>query len=178
MKLKTIIIALTFFLYLPQTVFAHPGRTASDGCHYCRTNCDKWGVPWNERHCHGKGSSPAVNTNPAVTQYETPTVVISPIQTILPTSTPTESPTSTVIPIYSPTPTNTPTPTINRTPINSQTTTVTPTFTSTPTLAIKPTTEMEIRQQSTNVKTKTQNRLGWWRLTPFTTFLGIIFGWK
>lgn len=35
-----------------QAVSAHPGRTAADGCHYCRTNCDKWGVPWNERHCH------------------------------------------------------------------------------------------------------------------------------
>lgn len=32
---------------------AHPGRTAGDGCHYCRTNCDSWGVPWNARHCHG-----------------------------------------------------------------------------------------------------------------------------
>ncbi len=31
---------------------AHPGNTASDGCHYCRTNCDRWGVPWYERHCH------------------------------------------------------------------------------------------------------------------------------
>ena len=37
---------------------AHPGRTASDGCHYCRTNCDKWGVPWNKRHCHGTGLTP------------------------------------------------------------------------------------------------------------------------
>lgn len=33
---------------------AHPGRTANDGCHYCRTNCSQWGVPWNERHCHYK----------------------------------------------------------------------------------------------------------------------------
>lgn len=38
-------------------VSAHPGNTAADGCHYCRTNCDRWGVPWNERHCHGGGSS-------------------------------------------------------------------------------------------------------------------------
>jgi hypothetical protein len=37
---------------LPISVFAHPGRTAADGCHYCRTNCDYWGVPWNKRHCH------------------------------------------------------------------------------------------------------------------------------
>lgn len=33
-------------------VYAHPGRTASDGCHYCRTNCDRWGVPEGQRHCH------------------------------------------------------------------------------------------------------------------------------
>lgn len=39
--------------------YAHPGNTASDGCHYCRTNCDKWGVPWNARHCHGGSSAPA-----------------------------------------------------------------------------------------------------------------------
>ncbi|EGR1699941.1 hypothetical protein HYN73_00735 [Vibrio parahaemolyticus] len=34
------------------TSYSHPGRTASDGCHYCRTNCAKWGVPENQRHCH------------------------------------------------------------------------------------------------------------------------------
>ncbi len=39
------------------SVFAHPGNTASDGCHYCRTNCTSWGVAWNQRHCHGEGSS-------------------------------------------------------------------------------------------------------------------------
>ena len=38
---------------------AHPGNTASDGCHYCRTRCDYWGVPWNERHCHGGSITPA-----------------------------------------------------------------------------------------------------------------------
>jgi len=43
------ILVLTTF----QSVNSHPGRTASDGCHYCRTNCSYWGVPWNERHCHG-----------------------------------------------------------------------------------------------------------------------------
>ena len=33
-------------------VWAHPGRTAADGCHYCRTNCDKWGEVAGARHCH------------------------------------------------------------------------------------------------------------------------------
>ena len=41
---------------------AHPGRTAADGCHYCRTNCDRWNVEANERHCHGGGSSPTSTT--------------------------------------------------------------------------------------------------------------------
>ena len=43
-----------------QFALAHPGRTASDGCHYCRTNCSSWGVPWNERHCHGRASEDPV----------------------------------------------------------------------------------------------------------------------
>lgn len=40
------------------TAMAHPGNTASDGCHFCRTNCDSWGVPWNTRHCHGGYTTP------------------------------------------------------------------------------------------------------------------------
>lgn len=39
---------------------AHPGRTASDGCHYCRTNCSSWGVPQNQRHCHYKADPPSL----------------------------------------------------------------------------------------------------------------------
>jgi len=56
------ILPLTGFLtvlILSQPVFAHPGNTASDGCHYCRTNCDKWGEAWGERHCHGGYTAPA-----------------------------------------------------------------------------------------------------------------------
>ena len=43
---------------------AHPGRTASDGCHYCRTNCDRWNVEANQRHFHGGGASttPTIQT--------------------------------------------------------------------------------------------------------------------
>ena len=48
---KTVITGLV--LIVSTIASAHPGRTASDGCHYCRTNCGSWGVPWNERHCHG-----------------------------------------------------------------------------------------------------------------------------
>jgi len=52
MELKIILLLLlSAFITVAS---AHPGRTASDGCHYCRTNCGSWGVPWNERHCHGR----------------------------------------------------------------------------------------------------------------------------
>ena len=55
MKKFLIIALMSFIIGLP--VWAHPGSTASDGCHYCRTNCDKWGVAWNQRHCHGGSTS-------------------------------------------------------------------------------------------------------------------------
>ena len=56
--MKRLILVFAILLLLPAFVSAHPGRTASDGCHYCRTNCDKWGVPWNKRHCHNRESEP------------------------------------------------------------------------------------------------------------------------
>ncbi len=31
-------------LLLPSLASAHPGRTDSNGGHYCRTNCAKWGL--------------------------------------------------------------------------------------------------------------------------------------
>ena len=43
-------------------VVAHPGGTASDGCHACRTNCDRWGVEEDERHCHGSGGGAETQT--------------------------------------------------------------------------------------------------------------------
>ncbi|MDD2224701.1 MAG: hypothetical protein PHP97_00865 [Candidatus Shapirobacteria bacterium] len=97
MKLWTKILSIFFIfslILLPKNTFAHPGNTASDGCHYCRTNCDRWGVPWNERHCHGG------------TVVET----VQPTSTPIPTAIPTKKPTLT------PTPTNTPTPIITNTP--------------------------------------------------------------
>lgn len=53
MKIILLSILIALLVTNSNFVFARPGNTASDGCHYCRTNCDKWGVPWNVRHCHG-----------------------------------------------------------------------------------------------------------------------------
>ena len=43
-------------LLIVSNALAHPGRTAADGCHYCRTNCAKWGETTGARHCHGQKS--------------------------------------------------------------------------------------------------------------------------
>ena len=56
MKILTILTLVASLFSL--TANAHPGRTASDGCHYCRTNCAAWGVPHGQRHCHGGGLKP------------------------------------------------------------------------------------------------------------------------
>lgn len=81
---------LSFFI-LTTTIYAHPGNTAGDGCHYCRTNCDSWGVAWNQRHCHNDYSPPPViYYDPTPTPTLTPTPTISPTPTITPTQKPTE----------------------------------------------------------------------------------------
>jgi len=97
--IKILFVFLLFSLiFLPKNTFAHPGNTASDGCHFCRTNCDKWGVAWNERHCHG---GTAVET-------------VQPTSTPIPTAIPTKK--TTLAPTKIPTSTNTPTPIITNTP--------------------------------------------------------------
>lgn len=87
------LLAITVLGFYAGVVDAHPGRTAADGCHYCRTNCDYYGVPWNERHCHGGGSSSSNDTGsntappppkptqaPQATQQQ-PTTITEPVVT-------------------------------------------------------------------------------------------------
>jgi hypothetical protein len=90
---------------------AHPGNTASDGCHFCRTNCGEWGYTYDTRHGHqgqtcdpSKGSidplysrvkviTTPVPTTPSPTITPTPTLTL-----VTPTSTPTVSPTVSLTP--------------------------------------------------------------------------------
>lgn len=91
MKRIVIILALLIFIANTPAAFAHPGRTASDGCHYCRTNCDRWGVVWNERHCHGGYAPPARKIYVAPTNVPIPTFIPSTTSTITPTIKPTKA---------------------------------------------------------------------------------------
>lgn len=58
-----------FYLLIPAifcsttTVYAHPGRTDSNGCHTCRTNCERWGLSYGQYHCHNGGSSSRSNSS-------------------------------------------------------------------------------------------------------------------
>ena len=54
MKKRAIIVFIFcgVFLFNPNVVLAHPGRTDSNGCHKCNTNCAKWGLDTGEYHCH------------------------------------------------------------------------------------------------------------------------------
>ena len=67
-KIKRLIMIMIVILS-PLYVEAHPGRTDSNGCHTCRTNCAKWGLSYGQYHCHGKtnSSNSSSNTNKTTT---------------------------------------------------------------------------------------------------------------
>lgn len=45
-------VIVVMLIALPMSVYAHPGGLDSNKCHYCRTNCSKWGLDNGEYHCH------------------------------------------------------------------------------------------------------------------------------
>ena len=49
---KYIFLVLLALAFTVSQAVAHPGNTAADGCHYCRTNCAEWGKLEGQRHCH------------------------------------------------------------------------------------------------------------------------------
>ena len=51
--------------FVAAAISAHPGGRASDGCHYCRSNCEKWDLEKDERHCHDDGSASSASDAPA-----------------------------------------------------------------------------------------------------------------
>ncbi len=131
--MKKVLFVVTFFILffasLTNSAFAHPGNVASDGCHYCRTNCASWGYTYGTRHTHG-GNTCACGTpvDPLYCRQN----AAPPIQEVIPTTIPTTIPTQKPIIIL---PTNTPTPIIipTFTPTQTPTLAVTPTKKPTPT---------------------------------------------
>lgn len=76
MKIHHPVIALSFFMclfFLAPIAQAHPGNTASDGCHYCHTNCESWGYEYETRHCHNGGTSSSSSSTSTYTPPPQPT---------------------------------------------------------------------------------------------------------
>jgi protein-disulfide isomerase len=61
------LMSLGFGLILPSTASAHPGATDYKGGHYCKTNCEEWGLFENEYHLHNANGTPifTYDSNPA-----------------------------------------------------------------------------------------------------------------
>ena len=75
--ISAVVVAIAFVLASgePDSVQAHPGGLAGDGCHYCRTNCARWGHTYGTRHCH-RAPAPrqvAPRSTPTPTPQPTPT---------------------------------------------------------------------------------------------------------
>lgn len=102
---------LTFLIFPAPNIAAHPGNTVSDGCHFCRTNCEIWGWTYDTRHGHhGETCDPSegpidplyVSTTPMpTTPVPTTPVPTTPVPTTPTPTTPaptTPVPTATQIP--------------------------------------------------------------------------------
>ena len=61
--LRSVILAIAV-CFVASVGFAHPGGTASDGCHYCRSNCEKWDLEKDQRHCHNGDSETSASDVP------------------------------------------------------------------------------------------------------------------
>jgi hypothetical protein len=155
-----VIFLITFFLS-PSKVFARSGCCSHHGgvcgCGCCDgSSLSSTCAPYYPECGGGSIFIPTSTPKPIFIPTATPT----PKPTSTPKPTPTSSPKPTAIPTPTKIPTLTPTPT--------QTENITPTLTLTEIVTPTPTT--------TTVPARSGFR--WWKLTPFTSFLGLIFGWK
>lgn len=70
--MKYLFLFSLLFVASPLLVSAHPGNTDSNGGHYCRTNYDYWGVPWNQWHSHSGSSYRSPVSVPTQNYYTAP----------------------------------------------------------------------------------------------------------
>lgn len=165
--MKKLLLLVAIIFVSAQPVFAHPGNTSSDGCHFCKTNCGKWGYTYGTRHGHhgevcnpSKGPIDPFYSNGGI--VEIPTIKVNtPAITYVPS--PASSPTPIIISTATPIPTLTIAPTITEIP------TLTPTITNSPTINV--TSTPEVKGVSVNISDRPKRSLIW-------RILAFLFGWK
>ena len=90
------LILVLVLLFFPFFAFAHPGGVDDSGCHVCRTNCDKYNIPFNEKHCHNSSAAPT--PAPAPPPNPPPSTTPTPTPASAPPPTPILPPAPTVVP--------------------------------------------------------------------------------
>lgn len=168
-----LVIFLIINSFIPSLVLAHPGNVSSDGCHFCRTNCDSWGYTYNTRHGHhGEVCDPSKGPIDPLYSGEGYVPPVKP-QIVPPTATPAPRP--------RPTATPTPRPRLIATPTPEPTEEPTPTLEPSPTESVSPTPTIipspEVKGETTKPPSRPSG-FRWWKFTPLTTLLAFIFGWK
>lgn len=68
---RLILVALTLVMLMttPGIASAHSGGTDASGGHYCRTNCEKYGLAYGQYHYHGGRSAPTPPPPPPTYYY-------------------------------------------------------------------------------------------------------------
>ena len=57
---------MTLIFVLALDITAHPGRTDANGCHYCRTNCEQYGLQQDEYHCHNDEAASTASSSSTI----------------------------------------------------------------------------------------------------------------
>ena len=65
-------------LFTQKVTFAHPGGTDADGGHYCHTDCEDWGLQYEEYHYHD-----SVEGDTEDSTEDESDIALSPIEIIL-----------------------------------------------------------------------------------------------
>lgn len=79
MKFKNILILVVITVILnTNQVSAHSGGTDSNSCHTCHTNCEKYGLGYEEYHCHNPKAQPAPSYTPPIPSYSPPKINTTP----------------------------------------------------------------------------------------------------
>ncbi len=79
-KYNVFTLLIVIFVLNSLTIFAHPGRTDSNGCHTCRTNCEKYGIEYGFYHRHNPVRpcfEERVETIPTLPKTKEPTPIVT-----------------------------------------------------------------------------------------------------
>ena len=155
-----LVIVMVIALGFPGQALAHPGNTASDGCHYCETNCAKYGYTEGTRHGHhGEACDPSKGPIDPLYSGRQPVV-----QPTAPARVATSTPRPTATPTARPTTKPSPTPTLEPTLTPEPTEKISPTQEPSPTEVLATVTPEVKGEAIPNPPTPKKPRTNFWKI--------------